>query len=51
MSKNNNNKQEDRDYSDNFEKFKNKKNNKWAQKKKFKNKKQYVEDQEERKWN
>lgn len=41
--------QEDRE-QDSFEKIE-KKPDKWTRKKKFKNKKQYVEDQEDKKWN
>lgn len=42
--------QEQQDSSDNFEKFKNRKRDKFK-KKKFKNKKAYVEDQKEDQWN
>jgi hypothetical protein len=42
---------EDRDFAENFEKFENKKNNKYLRNKKKKNKKAYVEDLQEKKWN
>ncbi len=42
--------QDNQTSDENFEKFKNRKRDKFK-KKKFKNKKAYVEDQDEKKWN
>ena len=50
MSKDKNKKDQDRDVVENFEKFDNKQNNKFLRNKKKKNKKKYVEDIKERKW-
>jgi len=51
MAKDKNKDNEDRTLDENFEKFENKKNNKYLRSKKKKNKKKYVEDLKENKWN
>lgn len=43
--------EDDKEFVENFEKFKNKKNNKHQKRKKFKNKKRYIEDEKDKKWN
>lgn len=51
MSKDKKKENEDKEFVENFEKFENKSKNKFLRNKKKKNKKAYVEDLQDKKWN